>query len=1168
MRANALDPSPWGEALSKPQFVHCHVHSEYSLLDGASRIGELVKRAAKYEMPALALTDHGVMYGGIEFYRKAKEAGIKPLLGCEAYVAPGSRLEKSPLKEAKPYSHLVLLAKNRTGYGNLIKLVTKGHTEGFYHKPRIDRELLEQHSEGLVVLSACLGGEIPQHILKGRHVEAEQTARWYQRVFGDDFYLELQNHGLAEQRRVNQALLELSDRTGIKVVATNDSHFTNPEDMRAHEALLCIQTGKSLLDSNRHMSYGPDFYLKSPQEMAEVFHDLPQALWNTLEIAQKCNLILDFGRIMLPNYDVPRGHTIESYLNKLAWDGLRERFETLTPHLEERLKFELQIIEQMGFAAYFLIVWDFINYAKTRGIQVGPGRGSAAGSLVAYCLKITNIDPVKYNLLFERFLNPERVSMPDVDIDFCIDRRGEVIEYVSRKYGRERVAQIITYGTLGAKAAIKDVGRVLELNFNDTNRLTKMVPEELNISLADATKEGTELYDEAQRDMKVAEILELGKKLEGIVRNTSLHAAGVIISRDPLTDTVPLQRVGGANGKRDDSDEGLTTQYEYKYCEMMGLLKMDFLGLRNLTMIAKAVEYIKARQGIDYDLDSQDFTDAKVYELLRSAATVGIFQVESEGMTKLIKRLQPTNFEDISAVLALYRPGPLQSGYVDEYVDRKSGKKPIEYAHPDLIPILQDTYGTMVFQEQIMQIAQVLAGYSLGQADLLRRAMGKKKKEEMDLQREIFLDGTRKHGVTDEIANDLFDKMTKFSEYCFNRAHTAAYAVITYHTAYLKAHFPAEYMAALMSSLLGSQDKILLCINDCRRMGIKVLPPDVNYSGADFTVTDEGIRFGMGAVKNVGLAAIEAICFARTKLPEGRFKDLYDFCSEVDLKHVNRRAIESLIRCGAFDTFEGHRAQLLAVLDEAMDRAQRRQKDDAIGQISLFGGAAAPLVIEIPSLPDIDPFPDEEALAMEKELLGLYISGHPLSTVPVKLEWHTTHTTYQLNATPQDIKNVVAGGMLTQTRRMMTKAGAMMMAGKLEDFTDAVDVVAFPRTYEEFSALLHDDSKVLIKGKWAGTDERPQLLISHLSPLAAMPSLHVQIPEDATGKQLVMIAEALRKHQGDTSVVFHFDGQTQQVVASDMFWVTWCPELEAALSTLVSKDRLRYFAPESQLSLI
>ncbi|MNR80527.1 DNA polymerase III subunit alpha [compost metagenome] len=1147
--------------MSKPQFVHCHVHSEYSLLDGASRIGELVKRAAKYEMPALALTDHGVMYGAIEFYRKAKEAGIKPLIGCEAYIAPGSRFEKSPPKDGKAYNHLVLLAKNRTGYGNLIKLVSQGHTEGFYHKPRIDKELLEQHSEGLIALTACLGGEVPQHILKGRGEEAEQSALWYKRVFGDDFYLELQNHGLAEQRRVNQALLELSERTGIQVAATNDSHFTNPEDMRSHEALLCIQTGKSLLDPTRQMHYGPDFYLKTPYEMAEVFHDTPRALWNTLEIAQKCNLILDFGRVMLPRYDVPPGHTIESYLNKIAWDGLRERFETITPELEERLKFELGIIEQMGFAAYFLIVWDFINYAKTNGIQVGPGRGSAAGSLAAYCLKITNIDPVKYNLLFERFLNPERVSMPDVDIDFCIDRRGEVIEYVGRKYGRDKVAQIITYGTLGAKAAIKDVGRVLELNFNDTNRLTKMVPEELGISLADATKEGTELYDESQRDMKVAEILELGKKLEGMVRNTSLHAAGVIISRDPLTETVPLQRVG-------KDDEGISTQYEYKYCEMMGLLKMDFLGLRNLTMMAKALEYIKERHGVDYDLNSQDFTDPKVYELLRSGATVGIFQVESEGMTKLIKRLQPTNFEDISAVLALYRPGPIQSGYVDEYVDRKHGKKAIEYAHPDLIPILQDTYGTMVFQEQIMQIAQVLAGYSLGQADLLRRAMGKKKKEEMDQQRAIFLDGTRKHGVEDEIANDLFDKMTKFSEYCFNRAHTAAYGVVTYHTAYLKAHYPAEYMAALMSSLLGAQDKILLCIIDCRRMGIKVLPPDVNYSGADFTVTDEGIRFGMGAVKNVGLAAIEAICEARTKLPEGRFKDLYEFCSEVDLKLVNRRAIESLIRCGAFDTFEGHRAQLLAVLDEAMDRAHRKQKDDAIGQISLFGGPSAPLVVEVPSLPDIEPFPDEEALAMEKELLGLYISGHPLSTVPVKLEWHTTHTAYQLNASSLEIKNVVAGGMLTQTRRMMTKSGSMMMAGKLEDFTDAIDVVAFPRTYEECSALLHDDSKVLIKGKWAGNDERPQLLISSVTPLAAMPSLHIQIPGNATGKQLVLVAEALRNHQGDTSVVFHFDGQTQQVVASDMFWVTWNPELEASLTTLLGLDRLRYYAPEAQLSLV
>lgn len=1142
------------------KFVHCHVHSEYSLLDGASRIPELVKRAAKYDMPALALTDHGVMYGAIEFYRKAKEAGIKPIIGMEAYMAPGSRLDKSPNKTGKNYSHLVLLAKNRTGYMNLVKLNTMGHLEGFYHKPRLDKDVLAQHSEGLIALTACLGGEIPQHLINGRFDEAESSARWYQQRFGDDFYLELQNHGLAEQKRVNHSMLELSERLGIKVAATNDSHFTNPDDMRAHEALLCIQTGKSLLDPSRKMHYGPDFYLKNGDEMAEIFRDTPQSIHHTLEIAQKCNLIIDFGRTRLPHYEVPQGHTIESYLNKLAWDGLKERYVEITPEIESRLRFELGIIEQMGFAAYFLIVWDFIKFAKSNGIQVGPGRGSAAGSLVAYCLRITNIDPVKYNLLFERFLNPERVSMPDVDIDFCIERRGEVIEYVAQKYGRERVSQLITYGTLGAKAAIKDVGRVLELNFNDTNRLTKMVPEELGISLHDASKEGTELFAEAQKDPKVAEILELGKKLEGMVRNTSIHAAGVIIAQDPLDELVPLQRIGKGE------DEGISTQYEHKYCEYMGLLKMDFLGLRNLTMVAKALVNIKARHGVDYDLNSQDFTDPKVYELLRSGATVGIFQVESEGMTKLIKRLQPTNFEDISAVLALYRPGPLQSGYVDEYVDRKHGKKPIEYAHPDLVPILQDTYGTMVFQEQIMQIAQVLAGYSLGQADLLRRAMGKKKADEMDKQRAIFVEGCTRHGVEPEISNDLFDKMTKFSEYCFNRAHTAAYGVVTYHTAYLKAYYPSEYMAALMSSLLGAQDKILLCINDCRRMGIDVLPPDVNTSGSDFTPTDEGIRFGLGAIKNVGLGAIEAIIEARSRLPEGRFTDFYQFCSEVDLKQVNKRCIESLVRCGALDTLGGHRAQYLAALDDAVDRASRKQRDDAIGQISLFGGAMVP-AIAAPALPEVPEFQFEERLAMEKELIGLYVSGHPLQTVPVKLDWHTSHSVSQLESLG-DGKPVVVGGLLTQTRRMLTKSGNYMLAGKLEDFTGQVDVVAFPEAYENYSALLHDDAKLLIKGKYSSRDDRLQVMISQVYQLGAMPSLHLHLPEATTPQQLVLIAQTLRHHPGDIPVVLHFDHQNLQVVSNDAFWVQRTPEFEAVLANLLPEQRIEWFDPQPQLSLV
>jgi len=1141
-------------------FVHCHVHSEYSLLDGASRTSDLVRRAAALEMPALALTDHGVMYGSIEFYKEAKGAGIKPLIGMEAYVATGSRTDRTPSAEGKPYGHLVLLARDAEGYRNLARLNTAGHLEGFYHKPRIDREILRERSAGLIALTACMGGEIPKLIRQGKFDQAEESARWYQETFGEHFYLELQDHGFAEQRQVNRALVELGERLGIELVATNDSHFTHPDDMRSHQALLCIQTGKSLLDPNRRLLYGPEYYLKSAAQMAEIFRDHPRALANTLAIAEKCDVKFEFGKSILPHFPVPEGHTPESYLRDLAHRGARERYGDSVPaEILERLEFELGIVIQMGFASYFLIVWDFIHFAKSSQIQVGPGRGSAAGSLVAYCLRITNIDPVKYGLLFERFLNPERVSMPDVDIDFCIDRRGEVIQYVTEKYGRDKVSQIITYGTLGAKAAIKDIGRVLELNFNDTNRLTKMVPEELNITLAAATAEGTELAREAEREPKVAEILELGRKLEGMVRNTSIHAAGVIIARDPLADMVPLQRVG-------KDDEGVSTQFEQKYCEMLGLLKMDFLGLRNLTMLSRAIEHIERRHGFRFDLNSQDFTDPKVYQFLQTGATVGVFQIESEGMTKLVRKLKPTSFEDISAILALYRPGPLQSGYVDEYVARKHGKSPIEYPHPDLIPILQDTYGTMVYQEQIMQIAQVMAGYSLGQADLLRRAMGKKKKEEMDQQRSVFLAGTRERNISDEIANDLFDKMTKFSEYCFNRAHTAAYAVVTYQTAYLKCHYPAEYMAALMSSLLSSQDKILLCLQDCRRMGIAVLPPDVNTSGADFTPTDEGIRFGLGAIKNVGLAAIDAIVEAREKLDGKRFRDLFEFCAKVDLKQVNRRCIESLIRAGALDSLGGHRAQYFAALDAALESAQRQQRDEAVGQFSLFGAVSGPALVERPSLPDVPPIPVEEQLASEKELLGFYVSGHPLRQVPVKLDWHVTNTLSQV-ASLGDNKPVVVGGLLTQVRKLVTKSGNQMLAARLEDFTDQVDIVAFPEAFEQHGQHLFEEAKILIKGKVSLRDERLQIMVSQVWPLEAMPSLHLHLAPGTPGQQLALVSQSLRQHPGTLPVIFHFDHAGEQVVAAEGFWVSRDETLEQTLQKLLGTERVRWFEPPPRLML-
>ncbi|MEB3236876.1 MAG: DNA polymerase III subunit alpha [Candidatus Sericytochromatia bacterium] len=1128
-------------------FVHCHVHSQYSLLDGASRIKDLVARAVETEMGALAVTDHGVMYGAVEFYKEAKEKGIKPLIGMEAYVANGDRRVRAVQGNGKAYGHLVLIAKNEVGYQNLVKLNTIGHLEGYYHKPRIDAEVLEEFHEGLIALSACIGGQVPALVLQGRHQEALDKALWYKSVFGDDFYLEVQDHGLAEQRTVNQAFRELSERTGIQLAATNDSHYTQPGDTRAHDALICIGTGRNLNDTSRKMAYGPDFYVKSPREMAEVFHDLPEALQNTLRIAEKVDLKLDMGRNRLPVFEVPEGMTAETYLVELAWQGLRDRYDRVTPELEFRLKFELDTVIKMGFPAYFLIVWDFIAWAKRSGIPVGPGRGSAAGSLVAYCLGITELDPVKYNLLFERFLNPERVSMPDIDVDFCIDRRGEVIRYVRDKYGDSRVAQIVTFNTLKAKAAIKDVGRVMGLSFSETNDLCKKVGDDLGVTLDDASREGTELASVMDRDERVAELVGLAKRLEGLSRNTSVHAAGVIIAEDPLEQLVPLTRLD-----RDKGDEGgLVTQYEQKYLEMLGLLKMDFLGLRNLTMIGRALELVKRNHPDRVpDFSNQDFTDPAVYELLRRGDTIGVFQVESEGMTKLIRQLQPTNFEDISAILALYRPGPLQSGYVDEYVDRKHGRKAIDYPHPALEPILKDTYGTMVYQEQIMQIAQVLGNYSLGGADMLRRAMGKKKAEEMAKQRATFLDGCLANQVDETVANDIFDKMTKFSEYCFNRAHTAAYAVLTYQTAYMKAHFPREYMAALLSSYAGNTDKIMVTVHNCRQMGIPVLPPDVSSSDADFSVVPEGIRFGLASVKNVGLPAVEAIQRARAERPGGRFTDLFDFLEDLDLKIVNRRCLESLIEAGACDGFGEPRAHMLAHLETVMSWAQAQAREGHANQASLFGDLSAVTALPRPILERVPPGDPQETLRAEKELVGLYLSAHPLDHLPCRLDWHVTATVADLAAVASE-RPVVLGGILQGCRRIITKKGDAMMAGKLEDFTGTLDFVVFPKAYARMESLLQEDARLLIKGRYSGSeDERPQVEVEEATELAALRSLHLTIPAGTPGNRMVVLKDTLRQHKGSDPVVLHIVGTDRQVVAGDGFWVQQSDSLDRALAQL------------------
>jgi DNA polymerase III alpha subunit len=1307
------------------KFVHLHVHSEYSLLDGANRTGKLVKRVAELQQPAIALTDHGVMYGSLEFYTKAKEAGIKPIIGCELYVCK-DRFDRSSHGRQSPNRtyHLIALVKNRVGYRNLVKIVSTGHLEGYYYKPRVDYEILQKYSEGIIFLSGCLGSEIPQHILGGNIEAAYERARWFQQLKGDDFYLELQDHDLVDQdgrkpqEIVNKVLLEMSKDLGIKYVASNDAHYTCFEDSKTHDALVCIQSGKLLSDPKKLYKPGA-FYITSEEEMLEKFGHIPDALTNTLEIASKCNLIIELGKPQLPEYPLPPGHTEGSYLSELSWKGAHKRYKEITPEIEARLKYELEMMERMGFPSYFLIVWDFIDWAKRNGIEVGPGRGSAAGSIVAYCLGITDIDPLPYNLLFERFLNPERVSMPDIDVDFCIERRGEVIKYVQEKYGADKVAQIVTFGTLGAKAAIKDTGRVLEFPFADTNKLCKLVPPELGITLQDATKEGTDLFNEAQKDPQVNNLISLALKMEGYVRNTGIHAAGVVISRDPLDTLVPLQRAG-----KDDTGM-VSTQYEQKYLEMMGLLKMDFLGLRNLTMLAKAQRFIKQFHNIDIDWASIPMDDPKTYDLLRAGDAVGVFQLESEGMRKLVMRLQPSNFEDLAALLALYRPGPLQSGMVDQFINRKHGREKIEYPHESLEPILKDTYGTCltgdtiitdaisgkklrldqvrqrnhllvqgvdehlrpaiarvthffdqgekdvflltlsdgktikatadhrfltptgwtelqdlspgssvgtpvaeykmedytfrtgrgasygalsafdhiaevdpessairvaprrdiaeleklsrvrwtevtsiepagkeavyditvegihnfvangmivhncIYQEQVMLIAQVYSGYSLGQADLLRRAMGKKNPAEMAKQKDIFLDGAAKKGHPSDKAEALFDNLEKFAAYGFNKSHSAAYAVVTFRTAYLKAHYPVEYMCALLSSVMGTQEKVQLYIHNSNQMGIQVMPPDINESVKDFSVVGKTIRFGLSAIKNVGDSPVDAILAARERI--GRFTDLYQFCEEVDMKGCNKRCIESLIKAGAFDSTGAHRAQLLAALDEAVERANRMQKEKASGQISLFammtsGGDEPVMTIPKPALPTVPRLAKDEELQMEKELIGVYVSGHPLQAFGPKLNFYSTH----MLATAEEIADgttVVVGGLLTATRKAMTKKGLPMMSGMVEDLTGSIEVVFFPEAYEKNWQLLNNDAKLLVTGKVSNKEDELKILASGVKPLAHLSLLHLTLPQDIEGGAVLGLRNVISKHKGDVPLIIHFPHLPEVVLAGEQFRV-------------------------------
>jgi len=1124
-------------------FVHLHVHTEYSLLDGACRISELVAQAKKHKMPALAITDHGVMYGAIQFYKEAIRQGVKPIIGCEMYVAHQSRFDKSSQRKETPY-HLILLVKNNEGYKNLIKLVTLSYLEGFYYKPRIDKEILREHSNGLIALSACLKGEIPQCILQKNIKKAKEVALDFLDIFGEDnFYLELQKNGIPEQEIVNENLIEISQELSIPVVASNDIHYINKEDARAHEILLCIQTATNLSDSKR-LKFATDvFYFNSPEEMNKNFAKVPEALENTLRIAEKCNLEIDFRQAQLPEFKVPPEYNINTYLKELCYKGLNERYSEVTKQLEGRLEYELSVIKKMEFEPYFLIVWDFVRYAKEEGIMVGPGRGSAAGSLVAYCLNITNIDPIAYGLLFERFLNPERINMPDFDIDFCYERREEVIEYVSKKYGNDRVAQIITFGTMAARAAVRDVGRALGIPYARVDTIAKMIPWEPNITIEKALKMESRLKELMKNDEDIKKLIETASSLEGLARHASTHAAGIVLSRKPLTDYVPLQKT--AEGE-------ICTQYAMTELEELGLLKMDFLGLRTLTVISNALKIIKHTRGEMVDINKIPLDDKKVYKMLSKGNCAGIFQLESDGMRDLVKRLKPENIEDITALLALYRPGPLGSGMIEDFINRKKGTIEIKYAHPQLESILKETYGVIVYQEQVMKIASELAGFTLGQADILRKAIGKKQKGVMEKQRELFIKGAQKNNIKKNTAVEIFDLIAYFAGYGFNKSHSVSYAFISYQTAYLKTHYTLEYMASLLTSIMGNNDKVALYIKECRNMNIEILPPDINQSLVNFTVVGgKAIRFGLAAVKNVGEKAIKSIIDEHKR--NSNFTSLLDFCQRVDLRVVNKRVIESLIKCGAFDSIGARRSQLLAFLDVSLKNGQEYQKSKRNGQTSIFD------LFEENNpdknsgnyqdrLPDISEFSKNELLAMEKEMLGLYISYHPLNDYRERLKKIITSTSIELTNL-SDKSRVVLAGVINNLKRKSTKNGNLMAFITLEDLEGTVEIIAFPKVYEKYKEMIKKDEIIITEGRIDVAEGKTKIIAEKISLLEKYvenkrptlkteeknqnftEELHLEISTGENESDLLRkLKELFHGYPGKSQVVLHFKDKDKTIL--------------------------------------
>ncbi|MCD5411044.1 MAG: DNA polymerase III subunit alpha [Clostridiales bacterium] len=1150
-------------------FVHLHTHTEYSLLDGFTRINKVMDKAIELGMDAVAITDHGSMFGVVDFYKAAKKNGLKPIIGCEVYTAPRSMHDKISNIDNQ-LGHLVLLAKNNVGYQNLIKMVSKSYIEGFYYKPRIDYKLLEKHSEGLIALSACLAGDIQKLILQGQYLKAKDLALYINQVMGqDNFYLELQDHGIEEQDQVNKELIKISKETGIPLVATNDCHYIEADDAKVHDVLLCIQTGKVLEDRERMKFTGDQFYFKSPKEMAELFSYVPEAIENTVKIAERCNVNFEFDVMHLPEYDIPAGYSKDEYLRNICLKGLKNRYGERSKDMEDRLEYELGIIEQMDYTEYFLIVWDFIRYAKENDIAVGPGRGSAAGSIVAYTLDITDVDPIKYNLIFERFLNPERISMPDIDIDFCYERREEVINYVKNKYGKDKVAQIITFGTMGARGSIRDVGRVLNMPYNYVDKIAKMIPFELGITIDKALKINPQLKRLAKEDIDVADLIKIAKELEGMPRHASTHAAGVVIAKKTLDSYVPLYI----------HDENVVTQFAMGTLEDLGLLKMDFLGLRTLTVIKNALDLIKLSRGIKIDFSIETYEDKKVYETISRGDTLGLFQLESKGMVRFMKELKPSCFEDIVAGISLYRPGPMDS--IPKYIENKNKPDMIKYSHEKLRPILDVTYGCLVYQEQVMQVVRELAGYSFARSDLVRRAMGKKKMDVMEKERDYFVNGkldkngnieimgSIRNGVPKLAANQIYDEMIDFAKYAFNKSHAAAYAVLGYQTAYLKTYYRVEFMAAIMTSIMGNTSKIAQYIQDCRKFNIDILSPDINKSYERFTVEEGKIRFGLAALKNVGVGAIRAIIKIREE--KGDFLSFSDFCNKVPSKDIGKKAAESLIKAGAFDQLGAHRAQLLAVYETVLDSVSKDRRNNIEGQIGLFDIVDKDTTTKVEEkFPRVKEFSEKIRLSMEKEVLGLYITGHPLKEFEDELKIYSSVTSSELEElqneqvdnTLRDGSRVIVAGIITEIVRKTTKNNKAMAFVKIEDLYGHMECIVFPITLSQCEHLIEIDKMIVVEGRLNFKEEEtPKILASTLKPLLKMKKskLNILFNDKNDMEKMVDIKSVLKKYSGNTPVFLslRYLENNKVLRASRELWVKKDARLIEELSDIVGVGNVK-----------